>query len=241
MSGAGKADPTTSGDRAGADVAALAEQNRRKDAFLLAVAHDLRASLSAIAGSVDVLRAERPAETMRAGDVMLDAIDEAVRHAETVIANLFDAERLEHGVAELVRRPTRLRELVERSAEASGVADRVDLEVDDATVALDAGLTERILANLLSNAVRHTPPDTWVCVCARDEGDHVLLHVDDAGPGIPEARRQEVFEAFRHGTGVGMGVGLHLVREFARFHGGDAWIEERSGGGASVRVRLPTS
>ena len=69
----------------------------------------------------------------------------------------------------------------------------------------------------------------------------MLLHIDDLGPGIPPAVRAELFEPFHRSSGGGMGVGLHLVRAFARLHGGDAWIDDLPGGGTSVRVRLATS
>lgn len=215
------------------------DEIRRRDAFILAVAHDLRGSVASIAGALDVLRAEPGDLGSAEGSGLIESMRSDVRHLEAVIDGLFDAERLEHGAVRVVRAPTSLRSLVRRVVEASGVEDRVDVDVDDATVDVDAGLVERILANLLGNVVAHTPPGTEICVCARDEDDHVLFHVDDDGPGIPDDRKERVFEPFHDGTGRGTGVGLHLVREFARLHGGDAWIEDVPGGGTSVRIRLP--
>lgn len=213
----------------------------RGDVFVLAVAHDLRASVSAIAGSLALLRDLAGDLSSREATTVIDAMGDAVANAEFVIRNLFDVERFEHGVTALVRSPTELRGLVERIVQMSGSADRIDVEVDDAVVEIDAGLTERIVANLIGNALEHTAPAARVTVCARDCKDHVLLHIDDTGPGIPEEVRQSVFEPFHEATSHGMGVGLYLVREFALLHGGDAWIEDVPGGGTSVRVRLPTA
>jgi len=211
-----------------------------KDAFLLAVAHDLQASIAALAGSLDVLRDRFDELAPHEVEDLLDTMAGAVAEAGAVLANLFDAERLEHGVAQLVRSPTDLRALVARVVAASSGADRIEIDVDDAVVDVDPGLTERMIANLIGNALVHTPIGTPITVCGRDEGDHVVLHIDDAGPGIPAHLRAHVFEPFHQGSGRGMGVGLHLVREFARLHGGDAVIEDVPTGGTSVRVRLPT-
>jgi two-component system, OmpR family, sensor histidine kinase KdpD len=218
---------------------ASSEEVRRRDAVILAVAHDLRASMSAISGSLEMLRTDLVAELPARAASVLDAMADAVADAERVMVNLFDAERLEHGAAELVRAPTHLGALVQRVVDRSSDPARLRLEVDDVVVPIDPGLTERLLANLVGNALAHTPAGTPITVCARREGDHVILHVDDEGPGIPPELRSAVFEPFHGSTGGGTGVGLYLVREFARLHGGDAWIEEGPGGGASVRVRLP--
>ena len=114
------------------------------------------------------------------------------------------------------------------------------------TVSLDAAKVERIIENLLANAARHTPPDTpvWVRVEQPPGGGGVLLAVEDAGAGIPAELRDSVFEPFRQGPGApthapGVGIGLTLVARFAELHGGRAWVEDRSGRGASFRVFLP--
>lgn len=214
--------------------------DRGKDAFVLAVAHDLRASVAALAGSLAVLDALGGDLSSEHAAALLDAMGDAVADAESVINNLFDIERIEHGVGAVVRAPTDLPALVERVVRRSGDPDRIDLEVDDAVVEVDPGLTERILANLVANALEHTGPSARVTVCARDRKDHLLLHIDDTGPGIPSDVRSKVFEPFHGASGNGMGIGLYLVRQFALLHGGDAWIEDVPDGGTSVRVRLPT-
>jgi signal transduction histidine kinase len=108
---------------------------------------------------------------------------------------------------------------------------------------VDGAKVERIVENLLANAVRHTSVGTqiWIRVNASDDG--VLIAVEDAGPGVPEDLRIAVFEPFRQGTeggpSPGVGIGLSLVARFSELHGGRAWVEEREGGGASFRVFLP--
>jgi signal transduction histidine kinase len=108
---------------------------------------------------------------------------------------------------------------------------------------IDPPKVERIVENLLSNVARHTPAGTPVWVAVRPDRDGVLLSVEDAGPGIPPEIRESIFEPFRQGQDTvahspGMGLGLSLVARFAELHGGRAWVEERTGGGAAFRVFL---
>jgi signal transduction histidine kinase len=113
-------------------------------------------------------------------------------------------------------------------------------------VSLDAAKVERIVENLLANALRHTPSGSrvWVRVRAVDGGADVC--VEDDGPGVPEELRESVFDAFVRGPDApihspGVGVGLSLVGRFAVLHGGRAWVGERPGGGASFHVFLPAN
>jgi signal transduction histidine kinase len=126
-----------------------------------------------------------------------------------------------------------------------GVAEerQIIVEAESIVLAVDAARVERIVENLVMNAIRHTDDDTpvWVRVFA-DEGGAVIA-VEDAGPGVPEEIRGTIFQPFRRGPDEsaysGSGIGLSLVARFAELHGGQAWVQERPGGGASFRVFLP--
>jgi PAS domain S-box-containing protein len=145
------------------------------------------------------------------------------------------------------RRPTDVGELIRRAVEETEERNGHDLTVDvePFMVSLDAPKVERIVENLVTNALRHTPPgaEVWVRAVPKDGG--LLLIVEDDGTGIPPELREEIFEPFRQAPGSatghspGVGVGLSLVKRFAELHGGRAWVEDRSGGGASFRVYLP--
>jgi len=99
------------------------------------------------------------------------------------------------------------------------------------------------MENLLANVARHTPPGTpvWVGIHPVDEG--IMLSVEDAGPGVREGVRREIFEPFRQDASgerasPGLGIGLSIVARFAELHGGRAWVEERKDGGAAFKVVL---
>jgi signal transduction histidine kinase len=111
---------------------------------------------------------------------------------------------------------------------------------------VDAAKVERIVDNLLANAVKHTPPAASIRVRVVPSGDGVLVAVDDAGAGVPEHERQAIFEIFNRGSAAtaqvaGTGVGLSLVAQFTALHGGRAWVEENPEGGATFCVLLPRS
>src|SRR5207302_7639472 len=114
----------------------------------------------------------------------------------------------------------------------------VSLDVEAVEAQVDAPKVERIVDNLLANALRHTPPGAEVRVRVAAADDGALISVDDRGPGVGEAERETIFEIFRRGSagvasGRGTGVGLALVAQFAALHGGRAWVEDNPGGGAS--------
>ena len=111
---------------------------------------------------------------------------------------------------------------------------------------VDSPQVERIVENLVTNAIRYTPPGTPIWVTVRTENGGALIIVEDAGPGVPEELRRTIFEPFRQGNesvkhNPGVGIGLSLVSRFAEIHGGRAWVDEREGGGASFKVYLPRS
>jgi signal transduction histidine kinase len=219
-----------------------------KNTFLEAVSHDLRTPLTSILGSA--LTLEQTGHDLSRSDAadLVDRIAANARKLERLLGDLLDLDRLQRGIVTPQRRSTEIAELVRRSVADVDIPDgrSIDVEVEPATVAVDAAKVERIIENLVSNALRHTPSaaKVWVRAAARDGG--LELVVEDDGPGIPDELREAIFEPFRQAPGSstaahspGVGIGLSLVRRFAELHGGRAWVEERPGGGASFHVFLP--
>jgi two-component system sensor histidine kinase KdpD len=224
--------------------ARLREMDDVKNAFLLAVSHDLRGPLAAIVMLAQLL-ADRPDQPPQRLRRMAASIAANTARVERVQANLLDLDRLARHAVVLVRRSVGLVALVERAVAAADATDHpVSTRVEVAQAKLDAAVVERILDNLLSNVMAHTPRRTPVEISVVPWDQGVLLTVADHGPGIASERRRDVFKSFPSPTEspvasrTGMGLGLHLVARFAALHGGRVWVEETPGGGASFRVLL---
>jgi PAS domain S-box-containing protein len=218
-----------------------------KNTFLQAVSHDLRTPLAGILGlAVTMAREdlELPADEMRD---LSRRIAQNARKLDRLVTDLLDLDRLSRGIIEPLFRPADVGGLVwEIVTDSELLTDReVDLQTESIVIACDAAKVERIVENLLGNTVKHTPAHAriWVRVLPWEGG--ALIVVEDDGPGVPPDQREKIFEAFLQGETAsphlsGVGVGLALVARFAELHDGGAWVEERSGGGASFRVFLPT-
>ena len=218
-----------------------------KNTFLEAVSHDLRTPLTSILGSA--LTLEQTELNLPKEDALdlVGRIAANARKLERLLSDLLDLDRLQRGIVSPQRRPTDLAELVHRSVDGTeNPAGRdIEVEVESITVSVDAAKVERILENLLSNAIRHTPDGTRIWIRGFGQDGGVMLIVEDEGHGIPPELHEAVFEPFRQAPGSssghspGVGVGLSLVRRFAELHGGRAWLEDREGGGSSFHVFLP--
>lgn len=222
----------------------LEELGDMKDTFLTAVSHELRTPLTVLKAGAQTLDRRRDDLDPAMRTQLVERIAENAQRLDELLSSLLDLDRLTRGVVEPDRRPTNLRALVHRVLEEVSPRRPVVAEVPDVEVRVDPAQVERIVENLIVNAMRHTPPRGAVEVHADVHDDHVLLRVDDEGPGVPDDIKRSIFDPFHQGPSLhpespGTGVGLSLVERFAQLHGGRAWVQDRPGGGASFRVRLP--
>jgi signal transduction histidine kinase len=218
-----------------------ADQQRR---LVADASHELRSPLARMRAELEVDLAHPDGADLVA--THHSALDEVVglQHLVDDLLDVARPERADGGAGPL--EPVDLDDVVLRAARRVRAAGRVSLDtigVGAAQVVGDASRLDRMVANLLDNAVRHAT--TAVSVGLRDDGAIALLVVDDDGPGVPPADRLRAFEAFTRldeartpGTG-GAGLGLAIVREIAVAHGGSVVIDDRPGGGARVVVTLP--
>jgi PAS domain S-box-containing protein len=235
-------------DRERAAAEHLRTLDELKSGFLQAVSHDLRTPLASVLGISLTLQRGRGQLSPADADDLLGRLAANARKLDRIVTGLLDLDRLDRGIVELRRERVDLASLVAGVVKEAGEelldAHPVSLDLAPIQVLADAAKVERIVENLLANAARHTDPGTpiWVRVEPGDRG--ALLCVDDAGPGIPVEQRESIFRPFERGPGgatyaPGSGVGLALVAQIASLHDGQAWVEDRAGGGASFRVLLP--
>jgi PAS domain S-box-containing protein len=217
-----------------------------KNTFLQAVSHDLRTPLSVVLGVALTLDREDLTLSPNEARDLRRRLAVNARKLERMLSNLLDLERLKRGVVEANPELTDVGQLVLRSvAEADFLTDRdVRLQADPILATIDPAKVERIVENLLVNAAKHTPDGTVIWIRVIPEEGGIQIVVEDDGPGVPQDVRTAIFEPFRQGPGdhpsPGAGIGLSLVARFAALHGGTAWVQDREGGGASFRVRLPS-
>jgi PAS domain S-box-containing protein len=215
-----------------------------REAFLHAVSHELRTPLTAVLGFSSLLTDHFPHELGGEARPLVDRIHASASKLDRLLADLLDLDRLGRGVLEAQRRDVELLPLVQHAVESvqlEGRALTVVVDPPDLVASVDAAQVERIVENLVVNAVRHTPVGSRIEVLASPSANGVMLRVEDDGYGVPAEIRGQIFEPFRRKEGTsapGTGIGLSLVARFAELHGGRAWVEDRPGGGASFRVVL---
>ncbi len=224
----------------------LRQSDAVKTAVLRAVSHDLRSPLTAIRTASEGL--DNPAFELRAAqrEELFETIRIEVRRLERLVDNLLDLSRLEAGPA--VRKPElwTIDSLLARSLEQVGAAaDRVDVELEPnlAPVRVDAAHVERVLVNLLENALKFSSPTDPVVVSVAAEPQGIVVRIRDRGPGVGESDRERIFDAFeRAGAGDrGSGLGLAIARGFAEANGGRVWVEPSTParGGSTFALELP--
>jgi PAS domain S-box-containing protein len=218
-----------------------------KTTFLEAVSHELRNPLAVILGVA--LTLERPDVELSEGRAhqLVDKLAGNARKLDRLLSDLLDLDRLSRGIMQPRLRPTDVSALVRQVLAGNDVSsDRsIRLVLSDVIVPAEPAKVERIVENLVANAVRHTPEGTPIWVRVESVSEGAVIAVEDAGPGVPAHLHDAIFEAFRQGTegrrtSPGVGIGLSLVARFAELHGGRAWVEDRPGGGASFKVFLPS-
>ncbi|MEU9869328.1 ATP-binding protein [Actinomadura sp. NPDC048021] len=226
----------------------LAEADRVRTALLNAVGHDLRTPLSSAKAAVDSLRSPDVTWIEEDRDELVDTAAESLARLDRLVADLLDMSRLQAGVLGVVARPLAVEDVVPRAVAsldhpgAAGVRIRISGGLPE--VPADPVLLQRVLANLIANAVRHNPPGERVTVTASAHADRVELRVIDRGPGIPASERDAVFAPFQRlddrGDGAGVGLGLALARGMTEAMGGTLLPEETPGGGLTMVVTLRT-
>lgn len=231
-------------------VATEAEVLRRaselKSALLNAVSHDLRTPLASILASAESLLQKDVAWSDEDRDGSAREIVQEARRLDRIVGNLLDLSRIEAGA---LRPEKRLYDLLSVIGDAAarlegGARVAVQAPADLPPVPLDPVEVDQVLANLLENALKNSPPSSPVDVSVRVSGAEVVLEVADRGAGIPPEDASYVFEPFyrilrNEARPSGVGLGLAVAKGLVDAHGGRIWVTQRQGGGACFCVALP--
>jgi two-component system sensor histidine kinase KdpD len=226
----------------------IAAADRMRTALLAAVSHDLRTPLASAKAAVTSLRT--PDIPWTADDIseLLATADESLDRLTHLVENLLDMSRLQAGALSLFPRPVGVDEVVATALDALsplGADIKVDIPLSVPAVRADPAILERIVVNLVQNALRYAPDGKPPLVAASVLGDRVELRVVDQGPGIPGEDRDRMFVPFQRlgdtDNTTGVGLGLALSRGLTEAMGGTLTAEDTPGGGLTMIVSLPAA
>jgi two-component system sensor histidine kinase KdpD len=224
----------------------IAEAERMRTALLNAVSHDLRTPIAAAKAAVSSLRSPDVEWTPPDQQELLANADTALDRLTALVTNLLDLSRLQAGVLSFGLDPVAIEDVVGQALAHVDDGKRVELDVSATLpeVKADAGLLERVIANLVDNALRYSTAGSPVRVAASAHGRVVELRVIDHGPGVRPDDRDVVFTAFQRlddspSNGAGVGVGLAIARGFTEAMHGTVTLEDTPGGGLTAVVALP--
>ena len=221
----------------------------REARFASDVSHELRSPITALAAAVEVLDARR-ADLNERTQQALDVVISQVRRFDQMVIDLLELSRLDVGITDLHREDTALEPLIRRIAQRYG-AENLRIETVpnfDGVASIDKRRFERIMANLIDNARLHGGGATRVSIepVVDESGIRTgtIVAVEDSGPGVAQSERTRIFERFARGSAGrsragGTGLGLALVSEHVRAHGGRTWVEDSANGGARFVVMFP--
>ncbi len=231
------------------DVTAKRRLDDLRADYISLIAHDLRSPLNAILGYAELLRLLE-SRALGEGSSWIDRIEHSAHQMGSMIDDLVESTRLESGILTIQRRPTALRTVILEALEHLPTPEdreRVRLEAPPEPVAVpvDAERIERLVTNLLSNALKYSPPDAPVVVRLQAHEKEIVLSVSDRGPGLAPESIPHLFQRFYRvdpGSRIeGMGLGLYIARLIVEAHGGRIWAESEPGQGSTFSVALPVA
>ncbi len=226
-----------------------AEMNRRVD-FSRTLAHELKTPLTPVLASIDSLLSELHDDRLQN---LARSISRGANNLNRRINELLDLEKGEIGMLELDSEPTDLLSILRDAIDSilpmaisRGQSLHMDAPLSLPAIQADESRIQQVLLNLLSNAIRFTPPNGKITVKARESKGSVIVEVKDTGPGMSKTQLAQVFEPYRRLSGDrvhsgGLGLGLALCRTLVELHGGEIWVHSHPGKGATFSFSLPVT
>jgi two-component system sensor histidine kinase KdpD len=230
------------------EVGPLTENDRMRSALLAAVGHDLRRPLAAATAAVTGLRSPGMKWSDGDRDELLATAQESLESLSALVTDLLDVSRLQAGSLAVSTVSIDVPDVVLPALDELdlGPGDvELDLPADLPPILADPVLLQRVIVNLLDNAMRFSPPEHRARVSASKFADKVEIRIADEGPGVPDERREDIFVPFQRlgdtDNLTGLGLGLALSKGFTEGMGGTLEAEETPGGGLSMVITLPSN
>ncbi len=224
------------------------ETEQMRSSLLSAVSHDLRTPLASITGAASSLLSHRNQLDSATQNDLIESIAQEAQRLSRLVNNLLEMTRLESGTVEVKRDWHSLEEIVGAALTRlepllGNRPIEIRLPPDLPLISVDDVLLEQVFINLLENAAKYTPDSSEIVVSAAPDNDRVVIEVADRGPGFAQGDEERVWEKFYRGQAKGVrgaGLGLAICRAIVLAHGGSIEAENRDGGGAIIRIHLPT-
>jgi signal transduction histidine kinase len=207
------------------------------------VVHDLRNPLHSISGAVGMLQMVLPEAILQENHELFELINNTCARMQRLVDSLLDISRMEAGETELALEPAHLPQLIQSAVirvspvlQSRGIASQVFMPAHLPRLLIDIDKIDRVLINLLDNAIKFTPSGGLISVKAEAQGAHIAVSINDSGCGIPPEQRDQIFERFARGSNGsstlvrGFGLGLTFCRLAIEAHRGKIWIEDGDGG-----------
>lgn len=224
----------------------LQDTDDLRNSFIRSVSHELRTPLTAVVGYAETLRhhgSDLPADRSR---IVVDRLLRNANRLRAMLDDMLDVDRMSRGTLAIDTQVQDVAVVLLRALEAfQGLPGRLVVTVDPVVAPVDAPKLERVVDNLVSNALKYGGSEVTVTVRLFADGDWACLVIEDDGPGMSDELKSRVFTPFEQGTGAaaaaspGTGLGLALVRELVRLHDGTVAVEDAEPSGARFVVRLP--
>ncbi|MBU1662541.1 MAG: GAF domain-containing protein [Chloroflexi bacterium] len=234
------------------DITERRELDRLQEDLLSMIYHDLRSPLANVVTSLDVLKTMLTLEDEPAIQSLLDIAVRSTERIQRLTHALLDINRLEAGQPVVNTHPVAAQTLIQDALEAiMPIANNkkqqvsANIPADIPPVMVNGDMIRRVLINLLENATKFTPPEGTIRVGAHWEKQWVCLWVEDTGPGVPQEKRQSIFEKYTRLQGTsnvtGYGLGLAYCRLAVEGHGGRIWVEDAPGAGSRFAFVIPVA
>lgn len=233
------------------DITKFREAEELKSTFISIISHELRTPVALIKGYVGTLRREDAKWDPEVVHESLAVIEEESDRLASLIDDLLEASRLQAGALQLKRSEVALDDLAERMAQrfrTQSESHSIDVHFDEPlpTVPADENRLMQVLGNLISNAIKYSPDGGRITISGRHQGEHVVVCVEDEGPGIALEDVPRIFNLFYRSNEAarktkGAGLGLFLAKAIVEAHGGKIWVDERVHEGARICFSLPIS